>query len=140
MKGIKTLIRLHKLDLDEKRRLLAQFEAKQIELEEHIKHLAVVFEQEKKAAALSVMSAITFEVFTKAHKEKVANANKQLFAVKKQVDEMLDQVRDAFQTLKKYEIALDQSKRKKAEEAKLEEQKNNDEKAITGFRQKSGNP
>jgi flagellar FliJ protein len=130
MKGIKTLIRLHKLDLDEKRRILSRLEDKRNALEKDIKAGEKTFIEERKMAYQSLEASVTFDAYKKAYKKRMIALAHQLMETSKLVHEAAEKVHAAFQELKKYEIARDQQLEKKHKEVEMTEQKDSDELAM----------
>jgi len=121
MKGIDTLIRLAKRDLDELRKKQTELENQKEKYVSSIKRLQSELERERALAAKTPEMASFYGGFAKNIQEKQEKLKEDI----KKTDELLalvaEQIMTAFADLKKYEIARDNFKaRKKAEEARKE--------------------
>ena len=115
---LKTLIRLHKWRLDEKRKELGQhlrFEAALIKRKELLDKRKA--EEEKTVAAVPA-SAVTFGLFVDWYVREQRKADAALDEVRAKIEKVRDEIYEAFRTLKTYEITQDN--REKREKAELE--------------------
>lgn len=121
MKGIDTLIRLAKRDLDELRKRQVHLETAKDKLQQGIKNLAAELQREQKLAAQNPEMGSFFGGFAKNIKERQQKLNDEIKEIDVQLLALSEEIMVAFADLKKYEIARDNFKaRKKAEEARKE--------------------
>lgn len=116
--SLKTLIRLHRFLLDEKRKELGRhlrFEAALIKRKEllHARYL-----EEEAVANSNPVASVTFGQFVDWYISEQRTADSALEAVRVQIEKARDEIMEAFQTLKTYEITQDN--REKREKAELE--------------------
>jgi len=103
--NIKNLIRLHEWNVDEKRRKLGELLRLQGELEDQIAQLeADLVVQQKAAAADPTLAGITYGAFAQQvilRRENLQDSVRQMEIV---IGHAQDELSDAYQELKKYEI------------------------------------
>lgn len=113
---LKTLIRLHKWQLDEKRKELGQhlrFEAALIKRKEL---LARRYAEEDAVAKENPAAALTFGLFVDWYIKEQRQADAALVETRAKIIQVRDEIYEAFRTLKTYEITQDnRDKREKAE-------------------------
>lgn len=113
--NIKNLIRLHEWNVDEKRRKLGELLRLQGELEDQIAQLeADLLLQQKAAAADPTLAGITYGAFAQQvilRRENLQDSVRQMEIV---IDHAQDELSDAYQELKKYEI-VDRNRQRRYE-------------------------
>lgn len=123
MKGIKTLIKLKKKELDEDARKKAVFEAQIVQLQASIDMLQAELEKEQHIAASQPDMTFMLISYTENNKQRQQHFQRGIESVQKQVQVLEDRIRVHFSELKKYEIALEQKIKKQLREEKLREDK-----------------
>lgn len=113
--NIKNLIRLHEWNVDEKRRKLGELLRLQGELEDQIAQLeADLLLQQKAAAADPTLAGITYGAFAQQvilRRENLQDSVRQMEIV---IGHAQDELSDAYQELKKYEI-VDRNRQRRYE-------------------------
>jgi len=133
---LKTLIRLHKWQLDEKRKELGQhlrFEAALLKRKEL---LARRYAEEDAVARENPAAAVTFGLFVDWYIKEQRTADGALAETRAKIAQVRDEIYEAFRTLKTYEITQDN--RDKREKAELERKMNAilDEIGLTLYRRR----
>lgn len=136
-KGLKTLIRLEKLKLDNERRQLAILETQRDKMYKQGDDFEREYAAEQKVAAESIDNRLTFEAYQKRHHQRMSDLQQAIITKQAEIEEKAELVQIAFQELKKLEIA--QANRIAAEEKEraLKEQNEADEKATQKYIRKS---
>lgn len=133
---LKTLIRVHQFELDEKRRQLGNLLRFEQSLENRKILLAQRFKEEEEAAKNDQTAALTFGAYVDWHIDENKRVDRALADARQEIALMRDEIREAYQELKAFEIT--QENREKREAAELE-RKNNavlDEIGLTLYRRK----
>lgn len=104
MKKIKSLIRLHKFELDEKRRELQGLEAQMDRMRESRARLEQELVEEQKTASQSLELGFTYSGYAKKFIERREKLEHDIAALKVEIEKMEIVVQMAYQELKKYEI------------------------------------
>lgn len=133
---LKTLIRVHQFELDEKRRQLGNLLRFEQSLENRKILLAKRFKEEEEAAKNDQTAALTFGAYVDWHIDENKRVDRALADARQEIALMRDEIREAYQELKTFEIT--QENREKREAAELE-RKNNavlDEIGLTLYRRK----
>lgn len=133
---LKTLIRVHQFELDEKRRQLGNLLRFEQSLENRKILLAKRFKEEEEAAKSDQTAALTFGAYVDWHIDETKRVERALVDARQEIALMRDEIREAYQELKTFEIT--QENREKREAAELE-RKNNavlDEIGLTLYRRK----
>ena len=131
--GLHTLIRLHKWRLDEKRRALAELQALADKLAQDTARLEREILAEQEIARTSPEASFGYGNFAKQAIERRRRLAESVAQVEHQIAEATEEMAEAFQELKRYELAQegrdrrDEAKRKTRENAAL------DEVALSGF-------
>lgn len=112
------LIKLRQHELDEKRRELGEINAKIEALEQKKKQMLDRMEAEKQAAADNVMLASTIGAYIGKTLKRRESLTKQIQKIIVESEELMEEVREAFLELKKFEIT--QNRRDAEELARLE--------------------
>ncbi|MDE1147574.1 MAG: flagellar FliJ family protein [Azospirillaceae bacterium] len=121
MKSLKTLIRLHKNEVDEKRRRLTQLREREEELTERRRQFEEQVEVERKLSGTSLDLSFTIAAYLKQAKiqrNALEQAKHQLHAL---IVEAEEELATAFQELKRFELAEEERiRQEKAEFARKE--------------------
>ena len=116
MSGIDTLIRLHRQHLDVKRAYRTKLETQRLEIERRADAMRRELEDEKMAAAVSLEGRQTFP----AYAERMTRSLRALAAGMIEIDtgtaRIDDEIAEAFQALKSYELTRDARLKRAAEE------------------------
>lgn len=134
MKGLPTLIRLRKWELEEKRRKVADLEALLAQLGEAIARLDDEVEMEQAVATASGEVNFAYGPYAAAAVERRRTLKASQEDVKQQIIAAQEEVAIAYQELKKYEVAQSNRRRRAREEQNRREQIILDDIAIEGFR------
>ncbi len=104
MRSKESLIRLHRFQVDEKRRhvteietMIADFSRKQAELEQQI-----TAEQER--SGISDVTHFAYPTFAKAARERCENLTKSIAELEEQLSAAKDELSEAYAELKKFEL------------------------------------
>ncbi|MHA1571698.1 MAG: flagellar export protein FliJ [Alphaproteobacteria bacterium] len=136
MKGLVTLIRYKKWNLDEKRRGLAEFERLERNLRAELVSLADELKAEQVVAQASSEGSYAYGEYAKAARQRGARIEESLSSVQQQADGMRDEVAEAFEELKRYELTQAKQERDARVEADRREQVELDEIAQNGYRRR----
>jgi flagellar FliJ protein len=117
MKGLKTLIRLAKDDVDKRRKELAEIEERQRGYIDERTRLEQELERETAAATEFPETAITFADYLAKNKKRREDLTRTILQLQKVIDKKRDELLDAFGEQKKLEISLE----RKLEEARQAE-------------------
>jgi flagellar protein FliJ len=137
MADLHALIRLHKHELDEKRRALAELYAALAELERRRRDLQRSFEAEKEAVRATGDIHFTFAQYA----ETVSQNFKEMDNAEAELEELVtkgkESLMETFSELKKYEMTQEERDRLEEEERLFRENQTLDAIGIEGFRRKS---
>lgn len=122
-----TLIRLAKLQLDEKRKVLAAILAEEERVKAERAALLQRLEEEKKQTAKDFEAELSRGNFIKATFKRRDQLDAQLRQLAKIIEAAQEEVRKAFEEVKRYEIAAEARARKEAKEQQKRETKDLDE-------------
>lgn len=117
-KDLKTLIRVHKFELDEKQRKLGNLLRFEQALQNRKLLLAKRFVEEEQAAKSNSVAALTFGAYVDWHIEENKRVDRALEENRQEILLMRDEIIEAYQELKTLEIT--QENRDKRELAELE--------------------
>lgn len=137
MADLTVLIRLHKHELDEKRRILAGLYSAMAEQEKRRRALEESFKKEKEAVDRDGDIHFTFAGYAEAVKKKREEFLKIEAGLEKQIEQAKDSMMETFSELKKYEMTQQERERLEEEERALKEGRMMDDIAIEGFRRKN---
>lgn len=141
MKARNTLVRLHKWQVDEKRKRLAELYALRDEFERKMQAIdaTVLREQQIVNSASQTPGDVGFSygAFAQAAIMQRANMQRSIQSLEEQITEALEAVGEAFKSLKRQEIAAaNQESRKKNARARIE-QIASDDQAIESHQRKA---
>jgi flagellar export protein FliJ len=121
VKGLPNLIRLHRWHLDERRKNLVELERLAAELRGQCRQIDEDLEAEKTVAASSVEAGMTYGDYVKAMIERREKLGHSIAEVEKQIERASEEVMEAFQEVKRYELAQAHRERLfREKEARLE--------------------
>jgi flagellar export protein FliJ len=138
MKGLPSLVRLHRWQLEEERKVLARLLAARHELESQIKTVRSDVARERKNATENLEWSFAFPPYADAAQFRVEQINKKIDELDGSIGEAEERVSAAFKELKKYETALENQLERERLEAERKEQIVLDEIALNAHRRKAG--
>ncbi len=138
MKGLPSLVRLHRWQLEEERKILARLLAARHELESQIKTVRSGVARERKNATENLEWSFAFPPYADAAQFRVEQINKKIDELDGSIGEAEERVSAAFKELKKYETALENQLERERLEAERKEQIVLDEIALNAHRRKAG--
>ncbi|MBL4612910.1 MAG: flagellar FliJ family protein [Emcibacter sp.] len=130
-KGMTGMIRLHKWQLDEKRRNMSDLEKMRADLQQNLTDLQVELIAEQKKVAESPVVSIAYAGYAQQVGVRRINIVNSILEVEVSIEDMKDQLADAFKELKKYEIVEQRErqrkliKRNRVQQAELDEMASN---------------
>jgi flagellar export protein FliJ len=137
MKAVKGLIRLHRWQLDEKRRNLADLERMKEEFERQVERLEAEIAAEQKVAS-DVEARFAYGAYAQTTVRRRATLQRSIADLNSQILAAREEVAAAFQEVKKYELLQEQRDRRIREWTTRREQSIQDEVAIQGYRRRQG--
>ncbi len=136
MSDLKSLIRLRRWELDEKRRILMDLNQLAMRLESEKKHVEESMARENEETAGTMESSPTFGAYVASAIARRKSLESSIEQVAVRIETAAEELRESFRELKKYEVAQD-NRDTEAKRAKLqEENKLMDEIATEGHRRK----
>ena len=136
MADLGALIRLHKHDLDEKRRVLGEFYAEMAALERDRRNMEREFEKEKEAVKQMEDVSFTFAGYADTIRQKREAFDKEA-ALEKKIERAKEDLMETFSELKKYEMTQEERDRLEQEERRFKEAQAMDAIGLEGFRRKT---
>ena len=134
MADLSVLIRLHKHELDEKRRALAGLYGEMAMLDQERDRLEREFAAEKAAAAERLDEIhYTFPHYVETVRRRREALDRAKLALEKKVEAAKDSLMDTFSELKKYEMTQEERERLEREEQLVKENATFDQIALEGF-------
>lgn len=121
MKGLATLIRLHKRSLDELRRQMVLLENEKAQLQQAIIIMQRELEAEMSIAGDNPEMGGFFGEFAKRIKNKQDTIKQEIAKVDEKIIKLNDEIASAFAELKKFEIALENARARATAENKRRE-------------------
>lgn len=139
MSRLDSIIRLHRWQLDEKRRRLVELQAMADDTRRRIAALDREIREEAKSADAAGGEAYpgSWQAYARTMRERRENLEVTLCTIESQVGEINEAIAEAFQELKKFELISEARARRVRETAARREQFALDEIALTGFRRSS---
>jgi len=134
--SLKTIIRLQKLQLDEKRRILAELQNLGDRLKAEIERLKEEIAHEQATAREDFAVSFTYANFAQAALERGRRLGESLAQVEAQISVATDQMAEAFQELKRFELAEEERLKREREKQKRKDAIMLDETALVGFRRR----
>ena len=136
MGDLSSLIRLHKHELDEKRRVLGEMYNAMAALEAQLRELARALEAEKQAMLAAGDVHFTFANYAASVAKRRQQLEEQEAALAKKIEIAKDSLMETFSELKKYEMTQAERERIEAEERAFKEAQMMDAIGIQGFMRK----
>ncbi len=136
MADLTVLIRMHKYELDEKRRVLAELYGALALLERQRRELERALEKEKEEVSRTGDIHFTFALYLEKVKRQRKALDDQEAALERQIDIAKESMMETFSDLKKYEMTQAERDRLVAEERLLKEGQEMDAVGIEGFRRR----
>ncbi|MBL4601933.1 MAG: flagellar FliJ family protein [Emcibacteraceae bacterium] len=133
-KGLKGIIRLHKWQVDEKRRQITDMEVMRNGLQAKLEKLNTDLEREKEDLAKSKVVNINYASYASAVMKRRENIEASITEVNVSIENMKDELSEAFKELKKYEIVEQRALEREKFEQKKREQERLDEISINMYR------
>ena len=130
MSALETLIRLHRWQLDERRRYLAGLDALAARLRADAQRLRDEADEEARAAGLSLDAASAYPGFIRSLIERRREIERSIAEVDTQVVEASDAVAVAFQEVNRYELAAAHREREARRRVARREQRDEDALAL----------
>ena len=115
MSSLKTIIRLQKWKLDEKRRALAELQNLADRLQAEIERLKEEIAAERDTARGNVEYAFTYSNYIQAAMERGKRLTQSMGQVEAQIAVATDEMAEAFQELKRYELAEEERLKRERE-------------------------
>ena len=136
MSALHTLIRVHRWQLDERRRYLADLDRLAARLRGDAQRLGDEAEAEARAAGLSLEAAAAYPDFIRTLIERRREIEHSVAEVDAQIAEAREAVAAAFQEVKRYELAAAHREREGRRQAARREQREQDGLALQIHRRK----
>jgi len=138
MADLGVLIRLHKHELDEKRRVLGELYGEMALLERARRELERAFEQEKEAVArMDDQISFTFADYAETVRRQRQDLDEREVEMEKAIERAKESLMETFAELKKYEMTQEERDRLEADERQFKENAAMDAIGIEGFRRKT---
>ena len=131
MRNRESLIRLHKFQVDEKRRKVAELELMLSEFRQRERDLEAQVEAEQRKAGISDVAHFAYPMFAKSVIRRRENILESIEGIEVQLEVAKEELAAAFRELKKYELLEDSRKRKVRKAAMRVEQAELDEIALS---------
>ncbi len=134
MSALNSLVRVHTWALNEKRRKLMDLEALVDKMRNDLEQLEADMINEQRAAADSVEGTVAFPAFVAAALERRKRQRQSVANLEHAIDGARAEVREAYQEVKKYELARDNHERRERERLAKREQNALDELGVNMHR------
>lgn len=136
MRGLPSLIRLHKWQLEEQQRKLAQLEGLKQQFVARIRILDAEVAAESSAVGGSSEAGHVLGSYIQASLQRRRHLEQSVAGVQSQTDEVREQVAEAFQELKRFELAQEQQLRRERKATRRRERVQEDEIGLNMFRRR----
>ena len=127
MSALGSLVRVHTWALNEKRQTLAGLEELADKLHGDLEALEAELQREQSAATGSIEGTIAFPAFVAAALERRKRLRVSIANLDLGIEAAREEVREAYQEVKKYELARDNDERREQDKLALSERKALDE-------------
>jgi len=134
--GLKSIIRLRKHELDEKRRVVTQLQTLLDNLEREERRTLDALDAEKQHATVDEETRAAFPNYNKRVQEKLKDLRAEQERVRNAIDHARSELQDAFKELKTYEITEENREKRAAAEEKRKEDQTMDDIGTEGHRRK----
>jgi len=112
MRNRESLIRLHRFQVDEKRRKVAELETMLAEFRNRERELESQVQTEQRKAGISDVAHFAYPMFAKSVIRRRENILNSISDISQQIEAAKEELAQAFQELKKYEIMQEGRKRR----------------------------
>ncbi len=136
MTALGSLVRVHSWALNEKRQKLAGLEDLAGKMHEDLEQLEAELNNEQRAAGGSIEGTIAFPAFVAAALERRRKLRESIANLGLAIDAARAEVREAFQEVKKYELAQDNHERRERDKVARRERRELDELGANMHRRK----
>lgn len=136
MNSLKSVIRLHKWQLDEKRRELTDLENLREGLLADVARLEEEVERERDTARRNFEASFTFAAYAKSARERHERLDRSIAHVDEQIVAANEAVAEAYRELKKYELAEEEREKREALKLRRKQEALLDETALVGFQRR----
>ncbi len=133
-KGLSGVVRLHKWQVDEKRRQIADLETMRSEIVEQLDKLTNDLVAEQKHLATSTVVDINYANYAANVMARRENLEASITEIDVSIENMKDELSEAFKELKKFEIVQERALERERFEEKRREQERLDELSLNMFR------
>ena len=133
MKSLHTLIRLEKREIDVLKRQQVELQQKREDCITALTHLANELRAEMKSAETMPDMRQFFGDFSAGNKKKQAQIDGLLLRTDREIEDLTQKIRLRFNELKKFEVALENHKKREAEKFKKRETQMMDDIAIRNY-------
>lgn len=140
MSALNSLVRVHSWALDEKRQKLAELERLADKLRADLAGLEAELAQEQTAASRSIEGSIAFPAFVAAALERRKRLRESIANIERACDTAREEVNQAFQEAKKFELARDNAVEKEQQELARRDQATLDELGVDLHRRADTEP
>ncbi len=135
-KGMTGMIRLHKWQLDEKRRNMVELEEMKAGLLQNLTNLQNELIAEQKKVSESPVVNIGYAAYAQQVMVRRVNIVNSMLEIDVSIEDMKDQVAEAFKELKKYEVVEQRERERERADLNRRQQIEQDELAINMHRQR----
>lgn len=136
MKHFESQIRLHKWQVDEAQRRLAELLRLEDRLREDLRRLEAEQANEQQVAAASVEASLTYGVYVEQLIDRRHKLNRSIAEVVEQVTQAREALKDAFAELKKFELAAEAAEERARRRRAQRDQQQQDEIGLGIFRRR----
>lgn len=136
MNSLKSIIRLHKWQLDEKRRALAELQNLADRLKNEAERLEQELRSEQETARHDIEASFGYAGFARAAIDRRRRIEESIAQVQQQIAVATDEMAEAYQDLKRYELAEEERLKREKEKIRRKEAEMLDETALVGFRRR----
>ena len=127
MTALGSLVRVHSWALNEKRQKLAGLEGLVDKMHQDLEQIEAELNNEQRAAAASIEGIFAFPAFVAAALERRKKLRESIANLGSAIDAARTEVREAYQEVKKFELARDKDERREREKVASREQRELDE-------------
>lgn len=136
MADLSVLIRLHKHELDEKRRALGALYEAMSALERQKRDMDRTLQEEKERLSQAGEAGFTFAAYAAAMRKKREEVERREAELERQIEAAKESLMETFSELKKYEMTQEERLRLEEEERAFREARTMDEIGLEGFRRR----
>ena len=137
MKALTSLVRLHRLRLDEKRKFLGELEGHRADIIRRQEEMRDELHAEKAAAQASLQAGSTFQAYFAAFETRRDRAASLLIEIDQRIEAASAVLAESFRDLKKHETVLANRKERARKEAARREQIELDDVGIDIYRRRT---